>query len=130
MCAVAAALPDLYLGHASETGLRSRPSDALFPPNELELDMQGYIELHAASKATIDVAEVKSSADYAAAVPQLGIRLNVLAWAVEACYSIPRSEMTLNGRLFVPRRAAAGLDLDQRDLAKRAWGYSLRLYRY
>ena len=127
MCAVAAAFPDLYLGQPPGRR-RSRPSEAPFPPDELEFDMQGCIELHNSSKATIDVAEVKTSLNYSAAIPQLGMRLGVLAWVVHSCYGVPFDSMTLTGRLFVPRHQASRLDKQQRELAQEAWVFSARIH--
>lgn len=92
--------------------------------------MKGHMHVAPhADFAYIETGEVKVAREYKDAVPQLGLRLNVLAWLVHICYNVPRDRIVLVGRLYVPRSkgVAVGVDAQQQQEALMNWGYVLYL---
>lgn len=78
------ALPELDLEGSSSSS--SSSADRL-PSRELEFDSRVRVEVTLDSgggggQAHCDTGEVKYNADFASAIPQLGIRLRALAWVV------------------------------------------------
>ncbi len=126
MCTLAAAMPGLYLEDSSS----SSPSFAApFPSWELEFDARGRVEVDLDSGggyARCETGEVKSSANFASAIPQLGIRLKALAWVVATTQGRDDLKIRLIGRLFVPKGIVC--DESQRRLAQQIWHYSLYIH--
>jgi hypothetical protein len=102
----------------------------ILPTNELQFDMRGRPDVVRGKYAYIDIGETKSSADYAAAVVQLGLRLGVLRWVVKVCFKL--QDVRLVGRMFVPGTANASAfraaDAGQQAEALERWGYSLYVH--
>ena len=109
---------------------------------ELEFDLKGRLEL-SWERLNLDVGEVKSTADYSSAVPQLGIRLMVLKYIALAALehfsrnrpaSAPASpDVFSTGRLFVPKRAVkvAHAHADSQQIsAAGVMGFDLYLHAY
>ena len=126
MCLIAAAHPELYL---EESNTRYT-----IPPEVLELDMRGRVDLPATGEYLyVDIGEVKRSLDYRKAIEQLGLRLGALGWFAAACVPSGAHErppdVRLVGRLFVREAGLPngddGTDQFQRNVARERWGFSL-----
>ena len=153
MCIVAAAFPERYLLTAEQQEakllelkqqLRDKAADAavfygavvqmFLPTNELQFDMRGRSDVVRGRYAYIDIGETKSSADYAGAVVQLGLRLGVLRWVVQVCFEL--QDVRLVGRMFVLGAANASalraadirIDAGQQAEALERLGYSLYVH--
>lgn len=122
MCLLAAALPKQYL-------LPDSPAASKFPSWELEFDMRGRMEISADdSFGYIDIGEVKSSADFSSAIPQLGLRLKAVEWAVKAVRP-GLADIRLVGRLVAPSRAIRGkIRAKEQQTASKDWGFSLYVH--
>lgn len=124
MCAVAAASPHRYLqGSSTEFSL---------PPERLEFDMRGQMDVSAGKFAYIDIGEVKRQQEYADAVTQLGLRLATLGWFVRTCCAVPEKDVRLVGRMMVPASSLNDnfVAADQRDLAERLWNFSVYVHAF
>lgn len=121
LCLVAAAFPHIYLTGQPKT----------FPSDELENDCKGRMDIaRDGSFAYIDLGEVKTSLDYATAVPQLGLRLGALKWFVCKACGAEMEGVRLVGRLFVFEHGTEEfVDEGQIIIASEKWGYSLYLHR-
>ena len=127
MCALAAAVPEHYLAGSTST---STSADR-FPPRELEFDARGRVEVSPDSSgsgghALCDVGEVKSGANFASVVPQLGHRLRALAWVVATTQGRADLNIRLIGRLFLPKGVIC--DESHKRTALQAWHYSLYVH--
>eukprot|EP00243_Klebsormidium_subtile_P008054 TRINITY_DN3702_c0_g1_i1.p1 TRINITY_DN3702_c0_g1~~TRINITY_DN3702_c0_g1_i1.p1 ORF type:complete len:396 (-),score=50.38 TRINITY_DN3702_c0_g1_i1:128-1315(-) len=121
MCLVAAAFPEIYLA-----GLPK-----ILPSDELEFDCRGRMDIaQNGDFSYIDIGEVKTGLDYAAAVPQLGLRLGALRWFVCQACGAKMEGVRLVGRLFVFKSESRVelIDAAQREEASEKWGYSLYLH--
>ena len=147
-CIIAAALPQLYLPGckqqreelrqlqqqcgSDEAALHKAVVRRYLPSCEVEFDVVEQLEVQPGRTAAIAIGEVESSADYAKAVPQLGLRLAVLRWLVGACYDVPPQSVLQIGRMYVAggRREAwpgDGTDAAQQQLADKEWGFQLQV---
>jgi hypothetical protein len=100
MCAIAAALPRIYLDGIPPIASRS----VLLPYETMEIDMRGRIDIAGGGKyAYIDLGEVKRQLEYADAVNQLGISLATIGWVVQVGCHVADQDMRLVGRLMVPK---------------------------
>lgn len=126
MCAVAAAVPHLYL----EGSLVDAACTWGFPPERLELDMRGRMDVGTGKFAYIDIGEVKRRKEYADAVNQLGLRLATIGWFVRTCCTIPEKDVRLVGRMMVPMSSLKDsfIAADQRDKAEHLWNFSLYVH--
>ncbi|GAQ92003.1 hypothetical protein KFL_009020040 [Klebsormidium nitens] len=107
MLLIAAAFPEIYL----------TCSPRIMPSEVLELDCRGRMDVDKETNfAYIDTGEVKKSADYAAAVEQLGLRLGALKEFVCAACGTKEDGVRLVGRLFVfEKRSKQFTDINQRS---------------
>ena len=144
ICLAAAAHPELYLGRS----LPTKPADATaqagsdgaagsaaattpppvpaLPPDELDLDMRGRVEVFNGS-VFVELGEIKTSADYATAVPQLGLRLGTLRYAVEVL--LPGKAVDLTGRLFLKHSVGVrGPDQQQQKAAREEYNFRLLVH--
>ena len=127
MCAVAAALPNLYLQGSPVTAA----GNFELPPGRLELDMRGRMDVVPGKYAYVDIGEVKRKPEYGDAIAQLGLRLATLGWFVQTCCSVPEKDVRLVGRMMVPiAMNESSIAADQRDKADRLWNFSLYLHTY
>ena len=120
MCILAAALPELYLDATS--------SADRFPPQELEFDLRGRMDVtFDGSFACCEVGGLLPlDADPASGVQQLGVRLRVLAWIVSAMQRRDDPKVLLVGRLFLPN--GVRFDPSQQEEAMQSWNYSLYVH--
>ena len=95
----------------------------IFPPDQVELDARGRLEL-GNTFGYIDVGEIKSTADYSTAVPQLGRNLKLLRWMAETLFT--DADVRCVGRLFVP--SGEPTDSQQQQIALDRWNYSLYVH--
>ena len=116
MCAIAASDETRYIERL----------DVPFPPDELQIDLRGRMEFYGDQPLVyIDVGEVKSSADFSTAVPQLGRSLKLLKWCVRTLFS--DAQVTCIGRMFVPG-SDNRLYQEQQQRAFNEWGFSLYVH--
>lgn len=116
MCAIAAALPRIYLDGIPPIASRS----VLLPYETMEIDMRGRIDIAGDGKyAYIDLGEVKRQLEYADAVNQLGISLATIGWVVQVGCHVADQDMRLVGRLMVPKSSLKA-DFVAPDQRKRA----------
>jgi hypothetical protein len=100
------------------------------PGESFQLDTRGRTEFLKAGALLLDVGEIKSGLDYAAAVPQLGRALNALRWMAATCCGCDAACAQLVGRLFVPRSlvSAAAVDAQQAELALATYDFVLHVH--
>jgi hypothetical protein len=131
MCVTAAAHPSLYL--------ETDQDKYLLPPEALELDMRGKIELPLPRPdvAYVHIGEVKRSLELGPAVEQLGLRLGVFRWLILNTQPVdPQIRITLVGRLFTTRGMGTSEEQvtmvppDVMERARTKWGFSLYVHTF
>ena len=68
-------------------------SEGLMPPDELELDCRGTLDVTRGKFAYVDIGEIKSKHKLGIGIVQLGIRLSVVAWLLGKCCQVANSDV-------------------------------------
>ena len=116
---------------ASRPAAAAGADDDDLPVESFQLDASGRRELRDGGAVLMaDVGEIKSSMNYATAVPQLGRALCALRWMAATCCGCDAARAQLTGRLFVPHSqvVVATADAQQVALARRVYGFHLHVH--
>lgn len=122
-CLLAASRPAAAAGDDAD--------DDDLPGESFQLDASGRRELRDGGAVLMaDVGQIKSSMNYATAVPQLGRALCALRWMAATCCGCDAARAQLTGRLFVPHSqvVVATADAQQVALARRVYGFHLHVH--
>ena len=101
----------------------------LMPPDELEFDCRGKLDVTKSKFAYVDIGEVKSKPKYGTAIDQLGVRLSVVAWLLGKCCLVSDKDVRRVGRVFVPRGSHDSASSSAQSAALKEWGFSLYVHR-
>ena len=116
---------------ASRPAAAGGADDDDLPGESFQLDASGRREFRDDGAVLMaDVGEIKSSMNYATAVPQLGRALCALRWMAATCCGCDAARAQLTGRLFVPHSQVvlATADAQQVALARRVYGFQLHVH--
>ena len=103
-------------------------SEGLMPPDELELDCRGTLDVTRGKFAYVDIGEIKSKHKLGIGIVQLGIRLSVVAWLLGKCCQVANSDVRRVGRIFIPRGKHNSPSSSAQPAAHEKWRYSMYVH--
>ena len=103
-------------------------SRGMMPPDELEIDCRGKLNVTKRKFAYVDIGEIKSKHKLGIGTVQLGIRLSVVAWLLGKCCQVADPDVCRVGRIFIPRGNNDSPSSSAQPAALQKWRYSMYVH--
>ena len=103
----------------------------LLPPEELEFDCRGRLNVTKSTFAYVDIGEFRSKPRYDSAIDPLALRLSLVAWLLCKCSLVPKEDIHRVGRVFkskFPRGSRDTASSDAQSAALKEWGISMYVH--
>ena len=103
-------------------------SRGLMPPDELEIDCRGTLDVTKGKFAHVDMGEIKSKHKLGIGIAQLEVRLSVVAWLLGKCCQVADPDVRRVGRIFIPRGKHDSPSSSAQPAALKKWRYSMYVH--